>query len=106
VELEGRPAVQSRRLSGHQAKIAPTWGLGRMRTMERSLQHLQETLRGQPQDNSGYFEDVVAEAVGMPPKSVGSAEDRLNELGRDGWELVSIYPNRDNAVAFFKKKYP
>jgi hypothetical protein len=75
--------------------------------IERSVQRLQEAFQGQQRDDSKEFlEDAVAQTLGLPRKSVGSAEDRLNELGLDGWELVSIFVDSAGPVAVLKKQSP
>jgi hypothetical protein len=68
---------------------------------EKALLHLQNILK--PETDTEFFERELGDLLGhrTGPKN---AEDHWNELGRDGWELVSIYPDGGNAVAIFKKK--
>jgi hypothetical protein len=70
--------------------------------MELSLRPLRDALH--PQPDSKFFERDLGHLI--RGESGGSAEERLNELGRDGWELVSIYPDNGNAVAIFKRTCP
>jgi hypothetical protein len=33
-------------------------------------------------------------------------QDALNEIGKEGWELVSVDSGRDESVFYFKRAYP
>ena len=36
-------------------------------------------------------------------KEPNEAQEALNSLGDNGWELVSVYPNRDSVNYLFRK---
>ena len=43
----------------------------------------------------------------MPPseqEKVGKIDSRYNELGNDGWELVSVYLENEAETAWFKRR--
>ena len=33
-------------------------------------------------------------------------QDALNEVGKEGWELVSVMPDRSEIVFYFKRPHP
>lgn len=33
-------------------------------------------------------------------------QDALNEVGKEGWELVSVMPDRGETVFYFKRPHP
>lgn len=37
-------------------------------------------------------------------REIGQVEDALNQLGRDGWELVTVDDAGENAKVFFFKR--
>ena len=43
----------------------------------------------------------------LPPseqEEVGKTESRYNELGENGWELVSVYLENERETAWFKRR--
>jgi hypothetical protein len=58
----------------------------------------------EPEVNLAKMQDLLNDALGVaysgPPRC---AEDRLNELGREGWELVGIFVDTSGPVAVFKR---
>ena len=53
------------------------------------------------------MKDEIGDVLGQRPvgSALRSAQDRFNELGTDGWELISFFPDSGNFVAIFKRSY-
>ena len=53
------------------------------------------------------WEYKLHRANNMPPseqEEAGKTESRYNELGEDGWELVSVYLENERETAWFKRR--
>ena len=75
---------------------------------EQSLGHLRSALHPQPERSSfDIMKDEIGDVLGQRPvgSALRSAQDRFNELGTDGWELISFFPDSGNFVAIFKRSY-
>lgn len=47
--------------------------------------------------------DWEYKVVSLPFRDTGSLEDRLNQLGRDRWEVFWVEPDGDNAAFYLKR---
>ena len=58
-------------------------------------------------DREIKWEYKLHRAYYIPPsgkEEVGKSEGRYNELGEDGWELVSVYLENKGKTAWFKRR--